>query len=45
MYAIRAEQRAGLGRHVAIGAILNLTIVVPVPIYVFTAFDPLAPRG
>jgi hypothetical protein len=41
---IRRFGSRGLGGHVAIGAILNVAIVVLVIIYIFTAFDPLALR-
>jgi len=31
----------GFGRHLAVGAVLNVTVLVLVGIYFFTALDPL----
>jgi len=38
---IRKYGACGLGGHVAVGVALNLTVIVLVVIYLFTALDPL----
>lgn len=41
---VRRHGHCGLGRHVALGAVLNLAIAALVAIYIFTALDPLGIR-
>ena len=38
---IRIYGNCGLGTHVAIGAVLNVAIVILAFVYIFTGFDPL----
>ncbi len=41
---IRRYGHCGLGGHVAVGAVLNLAILVLVITYIFTGFDPIPIR-